>query len=196
MTPGSNCLVLWSDHDGVARWHKAIIREINGRTATVIWEEGGLENIGIPLRNVIVINNISTIQREVNEVKKDVSDVKSLLVDHINWSKNVIGTGFRRLMTQKNNNIANVEHVVGTMGSKLDAIKDGIDSVNTNIQNQKFFDEGDLQHSWKSLQSSLGSVHGFTSTEDSDDVMTGEVVNKKKYRSTNDLYSNEKLHRY
>lgn len=186
MTPGSNCMVLWRDHDGVARWHKAIIREINGRAATVIWEEGGLEDSGIPLKNIIVTN------REVNEVKKDVTDVKSILLDHIHWSKNACIP----LMTQQNNNIASVEEIVCTMGSKLDAIKDGIDLLNKNIQNKNFFDEGDLQHSWKSLQSSLGSVHGFTSTEDSDDVMTGEVVNKKKYRSTNDLYSTEKLRFY
>ena len=82
------------------------------------------------------------------------------------------------------------------VGSKLDTIKDAIDEKIDPLKN--LFDEGDnhLKHSWNSIQSSLGSVHGFTSTEDSDDVMTGGVINKKKYRSTNDLYSDEKLHRY
>ena len=83
---GQICKVRWQTQQGsdTFMWHNAMIKSIEGDTITVIWEKGqweGCESDRIPLDWVIV-------QGDITSVKRDIDDVKNLVLHHIKIDNN------------------------------------------------------------------------------------------------------------
>lgn len=185
---GQNCKVRWQtqqDSDTFI-WHNAMIKSIEGDTITVIWENGqweGHESDRIPLDWVIVRDNIKT-------VKRDIDDVKQMLINHMDNSTadrnkllNILRGQNEILMQtlQKSNNIGfkmlhedfqRCRNLSKRMGEKMDGITSLLDRLNTNLERshtmQNIFDDDEVNYDMERLKeslNSLGSVHMYSGDE-------------------------------
>ena len=191
---GQDCLVRYpvASQENMFKWHKAIVKSIEGETITVIWEEGsfaGLETHSLPLDIVIARGDIA-------KVKQDVGEVKDLLFNIFKQQK-VLKTNFTKLIAEQNDKIDGFKTTMLSkrkasvkiqqentkiLADKLDGVALRLDKLNENldrhhIMNGIFDDEVNYDlNKLKSSLESLGSVHMYSSGE--------EQFRNKKYVST------------
>ena len=198
---GQDCLVQYPvpNQENMFKWHKAIVKSIEGETITVIWEEGsfaGLETHSLPLDIVIARGDIAS-------VKQDVGEVKDLLFNMFKEQK-VMKTNFTKLIDEQNTRIEQIRTSRSTdlnrvlkqylqiqdkntsiLADKLDGVASRLDKLNENldrshIMNGIFDDEVNYDlNKLKSSLESLGSVHMYSSGE--------EQVRNQRYVSTPEM---------
>lgn len=209
---GQDCLVRYPvpSQENIYKWHKAIVKSIEGETITVIWEEGsfaGLETHSLPLDIVIARGDIAS-------VKQDVGEVKDLLFNMFQQQK-VTKKIFTKLFDEQNNRIEQIQTSRSTdlnrvlnqylkiqdkntsiLADKLDGVASRLDKLNQNLDRchimQGIFDDDEVNYDLNKVKASLeslGSVHMYSSGE--------EQVRNQRYMSNPEMpvfggYSNNK----
>lgn len=189
MHTGQQCLVKWDNNNGTHQWYRAIIKTPGASTADVIWESGdfeGYESVNIHICNIILRENIFN---EVVEIKLTVSETKELVTRNSHKIDSIIKTqeGF----TTKVGKIGKLVNIFEKVLTRFDELNEKVDLLNRNFMENTIFNDEvnyDVDRLKDSLNS-LASVHMYSSGEQEPPV-------RKKYYSTPELFTDEKLSRY